>query len=391
MKAKIVERKKLRRQVQNALANYPVVVLLGARQTGKTTLARQITGAWRGETHFFDLESESGFAALAATPEMTLSELCGLVVIDEIQRLPALFTILRPLADRPDNPAHFLLLGSASPSMIKGVSESLAGRAAYVHVPGFAIDDLGREHQNTLWLRGGFPRSFLAASNKQSLVWRNNFITAQVERDIPLLGVSIPSATLRRFWNMLAHYHGQIWNAEELGRAMGLTGKTVRHYLDVLAGTFLVRILPPWFENIGKRQVKSPKVYVRDSGLLNAFLNIETMTALRSHPKYGASWEGFAMEQILACLKMFNCYFWATSQGAEVDLLGEHDGRRTGFEFKCMDAPTMTKSMHIGLADLHLDRLWIVYPGLHRYPLHNKVTAMPLHAAIHSLNNDANE
>jgi predicted AAA+ superfamily ATPase len=389
MKVKIVERKRLMGRVRNALANYPVAVLLGARQAGKTTLARQIVRTWRGETHFFDLESESGFAALASTPEMTLSELRGLIVIDEVQRLPNLFAILRPLADRANNSAHFLLLGSASPSMIKGVSESLAGRADYVYVPGFAIDDVGHEHQNTLWLRGGFPRSFLSGSNKQSLVWRKNFITSQVERDIPLLGVSISSAALRRFWNMLAHYHGQIWNAEELGCAMGLTGKTVRHYLDVLAETFLVRILPPWFENIGKRQVKSPKVYMRDSGLLNAFLNIETMTGLRSHPKYGASWEGFAMEQILACLEMFHCYFWATSQGAEVDLLCEHDGRRIGFEFKCMDAPTMTKSMHIGLADLHLDQLWIVYPGLHRYPLHNKVIAMPLREAIHNLNNGA--
>ncbi|MDD5483764.1 MAG: ATP-binding protein [Kiritimatiellae bacterium] len=381
----MIERRKQLRRVQDALSEYPVAVLLGARQVGKTTLARQMVKAWQGETNFFDLEIESGFAALTGTPEAVLLGLRGLVVIDEIQRLPKLFATLRPLADRTDNLARFLLLGSASPSMIKGVSESLAGRADFVQVTGLTLDETGENRQNTLWLRGGFPRSFLAGSDGQSLKWRRNFITAQVERDIPLLGIQVPSPMLRRFWNMLAHYHGQIWNAEELGRSLGVTGKTVRHYLDILAGTFLVRVLPPWSENLGKRQVKSPKVYVRDSGLLHAFLGIETMSGLQSHPKYGASWEGFAMEQVLAHTDVFQPYFWATSQGAEVDLLLERDGRRMGIEFKCADAPAMTKSIHVALADLRLDRMLVVYPGDRRYSLHPKVTALPLSEAVHDL------
>jgi predicted AAA+ superfamily ATPase len=380
----MLRRTSLERTLQEALAESPVTVLLGARQVGKTTLARQIAGAWPNGAHLFDLETEAGRASLS-TPELVLSGLRGLVVVDEVQRMPHLFTLLRPLADRDPQAAKFLLLGSASPSLIKGVSESLAGRVRFVSVPGLAVEETGRDSQRDLWLRGGFPRSFLATSEAASLRWRKDFITTQVEQDIPQLGIKIPSETLRRFWTMLAHYHGQTWNGEELARSMGISGKTARHYLDILAGTYLVRVLPPWFENLGKRQVKSPKVYFRDSGLLHAFLNIGSMSALQGHPKYGASWEGFALEQILDKVASFQAHYWATSQGAELDLFLERDGRRLGVEFKCADAPVMTKSMHIALNDLKLDHLLVVYPGSNRYPIHPKATALPLSDAMKEL------
>ncbi|MFA5042802.1 MAG: ATP-binding protein [Kiritimatiellia bacterium] len=373
----MLKRDFLRKTVQEAIAEAPVTVLLGARQVGKTTLARQISDGWSGDAHVFDLETESGRAALS-TPELALSNLRGLVVVDEVQRMPHLFTVLRPLADREPSPARFLLLGSASPTLIKGVSESLAGRVRFVPVSGLSIVETGLKAQGDLWLRGGFPRSFLATSESASLRWRRDFITTQVERDIPQLGIHVPPETIRRFWTMLAHYHGQTWNGEELSRSMGVSGKTGRHYLDILAGTYLVRVLPPWFENMGKRQVKSPKVYLRDSGLLHAFLNIGSMAALQAHPKYGASWEGFALEQVLDRACAFSAYFWSTRQGAELDLLLERDGRRVGVEFKCSDAPTLTKSMHVALQDLKLDRLLVVYPGTESYPIHPKAAAMPL-------------
>jgi len=377
----MLKRELLREAVLEALSEAPVTVLLGARQVGKTTLARQIAGTWPDGAHIFDLETEFGRAALS-TPELALSRLRGLVVVDEVQRMPHLFTVLRPLADRDPQPARFLLLGSASPALIKGVSESLAGRVRFVPVAGLCIEETGLEARGDLWLRGGFPRSFLATSEAASLRWRKDFITTLVERDIPQLGIQVPPETLRRFWNMLAHYHGQTWNGEELARSMGVSGKTVRHYLDILAGTYLVRVLPPWFENLGKRQVKSPKVYLRDSGLLHAFLNVGSMAALQAHPKYGHSWEGFALEQVLHRAGTFQAHFWSTRQGAELDLLLERDGRRMGVEFKCADAPTMTKSMHVALQDLKLDRLLVVYPGNASYPIHPKVTAMPLADAL---------
>lgn len=380
----MLKRDFLRKTVQEAIAEAPVTVLLGARQVGKTTLARQIAGGWPGGAHVFDLETESGRAALS-TPELVLSSLRGLVVVDEVQRMPHLFTVLRPLADREPQPAQFLLLGSASPTLIKGVSESLAGRVRFVPVPGLSIVETGLKTQGDLWLRGGFPRSFLATSEAASLRWRRDFITTQVERDIPQLGIHVPPETIRRFWTMLAHYHGQTWNGEELARSMGVSGKTGRHYLDILVGTYLVRVLPPWFENLGKRQVKSPKVYLRDSGLLHAFLNIGSMAALQAHPKYGASWEGFALEQILERACAFSAYFWSTRQGAELDLLLERDGRRIGVEFKCSDAPTITKSMHVALQDLKLDRLLVVYPGRESYPIHPKAAAMPLADALREI------
>ena len=380
----MIRRDILTKTAKDALTEAPVTVLLGARQVGKTTLARQIAGTWPEEAHVFDLETESGRAALS-TPELALSSLRGLVVVDEVQRMPHLFTVLRPIADRDPQPARFLLLGSASPTLVKGVSESLAGRVRFVSVSGLSIVETGLKAQGDLWLRGGFPRSFLATSEAASLRWRRDFVTTQVERDIPQLGIQVPPETIRRFWNMLAHYHGQTWNGEELARSMGVSGKTVRHYLDILAGTYLVRVLPPWFENLGKRQVKSPKVYLRDSGLLHAFLNIASMAALQAHPKHGASWEGFALEQVLDRTGAFHAYFWSSRQGAELDLLLERDGRRIGIEFKCADAPAMTKSMHVALQDLKLDRLLVVYPGSASYPIHPKAAAMPLADALREL------
>jgi len=368
-------------RVLQCLDEAPVTVLLGARQTGKTTLSQMVAEIFEkrtdAEVHRFDLERAASRAALS-TPEITLELLRGLVVIDEIQRIPQLFETLRPLADRADVPARFLVLGSASPGLVRGVSESLAGRALFVQVPGFAMDELSADAQDSLWIRGGFPRSWLASSEGASRRWREAFIATFLERDIPQLGIRVPSETLRRFWTMLAHYHGQTWNASELARSLATSPKTALYYRDVLAGGYVLRVLPPWFENLKKRQVKSPKIYISDSGLLHMLLGIDDMVALRSHPRYGASWEGFALEQLLALLGSDNAYFWSTQRGAELDLLLFRAGMRWGFEFKCTDAPTMTKSMHIALNDLGLNRLYVVYPGRERYPLHDKVEAIPL-------------
>ena len=365
--------------IEQGLAETPVTVLLGARQTGKTTLARLYSGRKTTfkKVHYFDLEQPADLAALS-TPELTLKPLEGLVVIDEVQRRPELFSFLRPLTDRTPLPARFLLLGSASPSLVKGVSESLAGRVSFVNVPGFSLQEVKTDNEESLWLKGGFPRSWLAPNNNASLRWRESFIATFLERDIPQLGIRIPAETLRRFWLMICHYHGQIWNASEIARSIGVTEKTARHYLDILAGTYVARVLAPWYENIGKRQVKSPKVYVRDSGILHALLGIETMMGLRAHPKYGASWEGFALEQILMLVGDRQVFFWGTHRGAELDLLVMHHGKRYGFEFKCQDAPTMTRSLHVALEDLRLTKGFIIYPGERRYPVHGKVQVFPL-------------
>jgi predicted AAA+ superfamily ATPase len=364
--------------VRLALAESPVVALLGARQVGKTTLARQVARALPA-THHFDLETPADRAALAQ-PVSTLRDLHGLVVVDEVQRVGALFEVLRPLVDRVPLPAQFLLLGSASPHLVRGVSESLAGRCRFVRVGGFALGEVGSDALGRLWARGGFPRSFLAPSDGASRRWREAFLTTFLERDIPQLGIRVPAETLRRFWTMLAHWHGRIWNAAALAQALGTGEKTARHYLDILHGTYVARILAPWHENVAKRQVKSPKVYLRDSGLLHSLLSIGDLEALRRHPTHGASWEGFALEQVLALTGDANAYFWATPSGAELDLFLLHEGERLGFEFKCEDAPTMTKSLHIALDDLHLARAWVIYPGARRYRLHERVEAIPLAA-----------
>jgi predicted AAA+ superfamily ATPase len=372
---KMIRRAQYLQMVQAALAETPICAILGPRQCGKTTLARQV--AARRKSHYFDLETATGRARLA-NPDLALPDLRGLVVIDEIQRQPELFTALRPLVDQPASRARFLILGSASPDLVRGASESLAGRIAFVDLSGFDLREIGSGYWRRLWLRGGFPRSFLARTDAASARWRSNFIRTFLERDIPQLGVRIPVDALRRFWMMLAHFHGQIWSGAELARSLGVSEHTVRSYLDLLCGTFLVRQLQPWFENISKRQYKAPKVYVRDSGLLHSLLAIRSHDELLAHPKFGASWEGFALEQLLSAAGAQQAFYWGTHAGAELDLLLIRGGRRYGVEFKTSDAPGMTKSLHIALQDLRLDKAWIVYPGREAYRVHEDVEVTPL-------------
>jgi predicted AAA+ superfamily ATPase len=364
--------------IRSAFAAHSAVALAGPRQCGKTTLARLIAGTEKRCT-FFDLERAADRRRLEA-PEQALSELEGLVVIDEIQRQPALFETLRVLLDRPDHKTRFLLLGSASPSLIKGVSESLAGRVGLVDLGPFHLQETGATSWRDLWHRGGFPRSFLASSDESSATWRESFIRTFLERDIPQFGITIPAETLRRFWTMIAHYHGQVWNGAEFARALGASEPTARRYLDILAGAFMVRVLPPWHENLKKRQLKAPKVYVRDTGLLHTLFELETPADMAGHPKVGASWEGFAIEQLLAATGSQSAYYWATHGGAELDLMLIIRGKRFGFEFKHSDAPGTTKSMHTSLKDLALEHLWVVYPGSDSYTLADRMSAIPITA-----------
>jgi len=362
-------------RVDRAFELHPIAAVLGPRQCGKTSLARLI--AAREPCEFFDLEDPVDVRRLSA-PMTTLERLSGLVILDEAQRRPELFELLRVLVDRPKNQARFLLLGSASPRIVKGVSESLAGRIGFIDLSGFDLREIGADNQDRLWIRGGFPRSFLAASDRASLVWRDDFIRTFLERDIPQLGITIPAETLRRFWTMVAHYHGQIWNAAELARSLGTSENTARGYLDILAGAFMVRVLAPWFENVGKRQVKSPKVFLRDTGILHALLQVESLSDLQAHPKLGASWEGFALEQVVGLLETRDTYFWATHGGAELDLLVTLGGKRYGFEFKYQDAPGRTRSMMIAREDLGLEKMWVVYPGSKQYALDAWIDVIPL-------------
>jgi predicted AAA+ superfamily ATPase len=368
--------------VQEALKRTPIVSLLGPRQSGKTTLARVYTEGKRAT--LFDLEDPTDRARLSL-PMETLGPLRGLVVIDEIQREPELFQVLRVLADRPRIPARFLILGSADPRLVRGVSESLAGRVSHIDVGGFDLSEVTTGDFRKLWLRGGLPRSYLARSNSASLSWRKDYIRDFLQRDLSELGVTIPVATLGRFWNMVAHYHGGIWNAAEFARSLGASENTARHYLDLLSGAWAVRQLHPWFENLGKRQVRSPKVYVRDVGLLHALLGLETSHQLLGHQKAGASFEGFVIEQILSLLRTRDAYFWATHQGAELDLLVMHHGQRIGFEIKLSEAPKLTKSMHIARADLALDHFFIVYPGAKSFPLDEKTEVVAVSDLVNKL------
>ncbi len=361
-------------RVLNVFRVHPTAALLGPRQCGKTTLARMI--AEREPSTFFDLEDPVDVRRLSA-PMQALERLSGLVVVDEVQRRPSLFELLRVLVDRPMNRARFLLLGSASPRLVKDVSESLAGRIGFVDLAGFDLREVGVESRDRLWIRGGFPKSFLASDDSTSMIWREDFIRTFLERDIPQLGITIPAETLRRFWTMIAHYHGQVWNAAEFARSLGTSENPARRYLDILAGTYMVRILPPWFENISKRQVKAPKVYVRDSGILHTLLQLPTVADVQGHPKLGASWEGFALEQLLTMLESRDAYFWATHSGAELDLLVMIGGKRHGFEFKYSDAPGHTRSMSVAIRDLELEHLWVVYPGNQEYPLDAKSSVIP--------------
>lgn len=362
--ASVIERHRHLSALEKQLQHFPVVAILGARQVGKTTLAQQLAGRRKGEVTVFDLESTEDLSLLA-DPLLTLRPLRGLVILDEVQRRPELFSSLRVLVDEPRVRRRFLVLGSASPELLRQTSETLAGRIAYHELGGLGLDEVGAAHAMRLWRRGGFPRSFLARSDAQSLVWRRALVRTYLERDIPALGLRLPAATLRRFWMMVAHYHGQVWNASEVARSFGVAHTTVQRYLDVLAETFMVRQLPSWHENIGKRQVRAPKVYIRDSGLLHALLGLGTEREIASHPKVGASWEGFALEAVVSRLDVRSeeCFFWATHQGAELDLLVVRGARRIGFEFKRTTAPSVTRSMRTAQEDLHLSELYVVHAG----------------------------
>ncbi|MEA2691442.1 MAG: uncharacterized protein QOJ16_829 [Acidobacteriota bacterium] len=374
-----IERPRHLDTLRGLLERFPVVGILGARQVGKTTLARELAALRPEPATFFDLEDPADLARLAE-PMLALRNLRGLVVIDEIQRRPDLYPVLRVLADRPELPARFLVLGSASPDLLRQTSESLAGRIFYHELGGFALDEVGVEARDRLWLRGGFPRSFLASAEVDSAEWRRGFVRTFLERDLPGLGVAIPPEMLRRFWTMVAHYHGQVWNGAELARSFGVSEPTVRRYLDLLTAALVLRQLQPWFENLGKRQVKSPKVYISDSGLLHTLLNLETREDLDGHPKIGASWEGFALSEVLVRLgaRPEESFFWATHAGAELDLLVVRGRRRLGFEFKLTDAPKLTASIRTALADLKLDRVDVVHAGEHTFPLGERVRAVAL-------------
>ena len=379
----IVPRPRALARIARSFGVHPAVALLGPRQCGKTTLAREFV-AGQSEWTFFDLESAVGRRKLAS-PEEELGRRTGLVVIDEVQREPAVFEALRVLVDRPDSETRFLLLGSASPDLVRGASETLAGRLGFVNLSGFDLSEVGGNPAEgdprawrPLWERGGFPRSYLATDEELSAVWRDDFVTSFLERDVPQLGITVPAETLRRFWTMVAHYHGQTWNAAEFARSLGSNRPTARRYLDILSGAYMVRVLPPWIENLKKRQIKAPKIYLRDSGLLQTLLEVPSAEALTGHVKVGASFEGFAIEQVLSCLRTRNAYFWGTQGGAELDLLITRGGKRYGFEVKYADAPGTTRSMHTAIADLGLEHLWVIYPGSERYRLREKITALPI-------------
>ncbi len=371
----MIERRNIQDTLGNAIDRSRVVVMVGPRQCGKTTLARRLLDS--GSPNYFDLEDPANLARLDE-PMTALSSLKGLVVIDEVQRRPDLFPILRVLADRPDNPAKFLLLGSASGDLLRQTSESLAGRMEMIVLGGFTISELGADAEHELWHRGGFPLSYLASDDSNSFIWRKSFIQTLLERDFPQWGVRVPATALLRFWTMLAHYHGQTWNAAEPARALGVNESTTRRHLDLLADAFMVRQLQPYFANIRKRQVKSPKIYIRDSGLLHQLLGIKDMGQLLTHPKIGPSWEGFVIEQVLASEAHDLVYFWSTHQGAEIDLVIQRDADLFGVECKRTDTPKLTPSIKQGLKDLGLRKVAVIYPGSQRFPISDEVEAVPL-------------
>jgi len=370
--------------IQENLDEHPVVAILGPRQCGKTTLARMYTqqiANKRIPVHFFDLEDPLTLERFQY-PKLTLDELVGIVVIDEIQYLPDFFPYLRVLADRPNNSTKFIILGSASRDLIRQTSETLAGRVAYMELTPFTLKEVNDWSQ--LWVRGGFPRSYLATSDAASMRWRQNYIMTFLERDIPSFGINIPPQALRRFWMMLAHYHGNILNASELARSLDITAPTVKRYLDILTGVFMIRQLHPWFVNISKRQVKMPKIYFRDSGLLHTLTGIGNKSELLNNPKLGSSWEGVAIEEIIRAhhATVEECYFWATHANAELDLLIVKDGKKLGFEIKYSDVPRFTKSMRCALEDLQLDSLTVIFPGKSNFLLAANVKAIGLEAYL---------
>jgi predicted AAA+ superfamily ATPase len=365
------------------LKRFPVVAILGARQIGKTTLANLIAPSVSDRITRFDLENPADIARLV-DPMLALQSLSGLVVLDEIQRRPELFPVLRVLADRRPVRTRFLILGSAAPDLLRQSSESLAGRIAYYELPGLALREVGVERADRLWIRGGFPISFLTRSDRESMEWRLSLIRTFLERDLPALGVSIASDTMRCFWSMLAHYHAQLWNASEMGRSFGVADTTVRNYLDKLTDALVVRQLQPWYENLGKRQVKSPKIYIRDSGVLHALLNLTTQRDLEGHPKLGASWEGFVIDQIVQQMgvRPDETYHWRTHQGAELDLLVVRGRLRLGFEVKRTVAPALTPSMRSAIQDLKLKSLIVVHAGDQTFPLSKQVQAVALNGLL---------
>jgi predicted AAA+ superfamily ATPase len=375
----MIPRTKHLRALTGLLKTYPVVGIVGPRQIGKTTLARLLAKQRPGDVTHFDLEDDRDLARLT-DPQMTLEPLRGLVILDEIQRRPELFPFLRVLADRRPVRTRFLVLGSASPEMLRQSSESLAGRISYYELPGLSLAEVQTKNQAKLWLRGGFPSSFTARTNSVSDLWRRDFIKTFLERDLPQLGVRTPSSVLRRFWTMLAHYHGQIWNASEFARSFGVTNKTVNHYLDVLTSSFVVHSLQPWYENLKKRQVKAPKIYFADTGLLHSLLRLTTLADLESHPRMGASWEGFVIDQVIRQLGVNENerFFWATHAGAELDLLAVRGRKRWGFEVKRTSAPTVTPSMRTALTDLKLQRLFVIHAGKHSFDMTKKIRAVAL-------------
>jgi len=375
----VIQRYRHLDRVRGLLDRFPVVGIIGARQVGKTTLARQLADRETHAVTFFDLEDPGDLARLA-DPMLALKDLENLVVIDEIQRAPELFSVLRVLADRPHNPARFLILGSASPQMLRQSSESLAGRIAYFELEGFSLEEVGVENLERMWIRGGFPRSFLAGSDRESLEWRLEFVRTFLERDLPQLGITVSATTLRRFWTMLAHSHGQVWNASTYARSFGLADTTVRRYLDILTSTFVARQLQPWYANTRKRQVKSPKIYLTDSGMLHALLNLRNREEVEAHPQVGASWEGFAVKTVQQRLgaRPDESFFWATHAGAEIDLVVVRGGRRLGFECKRSVAPKTTRSMHSALVDVGLDSIDVIHAGDATFPLAESIRALPL-------------
>lgn len=362
--------------LKERLKNFPAVAIIGPRQCGKTTLARQFSRGWKGSKHLFDLEDPSHLARLDE-PMLALEDLRGLVVIDEIQRRPDLFPVLRVLVDRKED-VRFLILGSASRDLLAQSSETLAGRISYIELTGFTTELIPAKQHKKLWVRGGFPLSFLARGDEESFIWRKEFVSTFLERDIPALGFRIPANTLRRFWTMLAHYHGQRFNASEIGRSLGFSDTAIRHHLDILAGTFMIRQLKPWITNTKKRLVKSPKVYFRDTGILHSLLAIKSMDDIAAHPRLGASWEGFALEQFISHLALTDdeVYFWGVHSGAELDLVFQRGERLYGVELKYADAPRVTSSIKNAMKDLDIEKLWVVHPGKESFPLGKNINAL---------------
>ena len=374
-----INRPQFEAEVRESLTYNPVTAILGPRQCGKTTLARSISETIKST--LFDLEDPADFELLKSNPKQIFYGLEGLVIIDEIQRLPELFPLLRVLADEANSKRKYLILGSASPDLIRNSSESLAGRIGFINLTGFRLNEVGIENLRNLWIRGGFPRSYLAQNENQSFTWRNDFIQTFLERDISMYGFNIPPVTLRRFWQMLAHYHGQVWNGAEFARAMGVSEPTVKRYLDILTGTYMIRQLQPWYENLKKRQVKAPKVYIRDSGILHTLLTLEEDKIL-TNVKVGASWEGFVIEQLIQVLNTRDCYFWRTHTGAELDLLVVKSGKKLGFEIKYSDVPKITRSMNSVNEELGLDKLFLIYQGKRKLQLQERIFALPANEII---------